>query len=242
MRRRHPHHQGKCSFVRRAERCISTRRSPSRGRAAVCQPRASGIGVSIATSLRASGLPDEATLLLLAAAPVVELRGAVPVAHWMGIAPLKGFIIAVLGNMIPVPLILIFLRPLADFFATRSATMNRFFTWLFSRSIARAKTLESASSDLGRALTALMLFVALPLPLTGAWTGAIAASILDFPLLPSFIAILIGVGIAGTIMTALTLSGWIGASIAGVSLATLAAASIMRSSHPPAAPSQASPS
>ena len=198
--------------------------------------------MSIATSLRASGLPDEATLLLLAAAPVVELRGAVPVAHWMGIAPLKGFIIAVLGNMIPVPLILIFLRPLADFFATRSATMNRFFTWLFSRSIARAKTLESASSDLGRALTALMLFVALPLPLTGAWTGAIAASILDFPLLPSFIAILIGVGIAGTIMTALTLSGWIGASIAGVSLATLAAASIMRSSHPPAAPSQASPS
>ena len=175
----------------------------------------------MANTLRGFGLQDEVVLLMLGSLPVVELRGAVPVAMWMGMHPLRGYIISVAGNMIPVPLVLLFLEPISRFLSERSERAAAFFTWLFERSRRKASK-GGVQGSTTSALVKLMLFVAVPLPLTGAWTGAIIAVLLALPQLASFIAILLGVAIAGVVMTLVSLSGWLGAADAGCALAGVA--------------------
>ncbi|MCX8207270.1 MAG: small multi-drug export protein [Methanothrix sp.] len=141
-------------------------------------------------------IPGWAMVMLLAMSPISELRGAIPLAIAYGYSPLEAYTISVVGNLIPVALLLRFLGPISSFLM-RYPTGFRFFTWLFSRT--RRKYIEGRE---GIGFAALMLFVAIPLPMTGAWTGCVLAFLLGFRFIPAFLSIALGVLIAGVVVTA----------------------------------------
>jgi len=150
-----------------------------------------------------------------AAAPISELRGAIPLAILeFDISWPIAFVVAIAGNILPVPFLLLFLDPIARLLS-KVKLFDRIINWIFERSRRRGKIIERYES------IGLAIFVAIPLPLTGAWTGAIVAFLLGLPFWRSLIAITIGVLIAGVIVTTLTLIGWWGAAIAGVGLGVL---------------------
>ena len=186
-------------------------------------------GQKVADYLRGHGASKTVTIIAISALPIVELRGAIPVGHLLypdterstrlGRDDLdrsaRIFCYAVLGNMLPVPLILLLLGPVS------SLCMNvplgkRFFEWLFARTRRKTADIEKYET-LG-----LTIFVAIPLPATGAWTGAMAGWLLGMSFPHCMLAIFLGVLIAGVIMTALALMGWMGAAIAGIVLLVLA--------------------
>ena len=141
---------------------------------------------------------QELFLLLVAASPVVELRGAIPLGLLIYGLPLwQVFVLAVAGNMIPV-LLLPVLGILARELSLRFAFFERFFTWLFNRTRKR----HARMFELLRGF-ALVLFVAIPLPFTGAWTAMIAAFVFGIPFRFAFPLILFGVIIAAVIMSLL---------------------------------------
>ena len=138
--------------------------------------------------------------LLAAALPVSELRGAIPLAIGVyGYDPWQAYLLAVLGNLLPVVPLLLFLGPVSDWLR-RFTFWDKFFTWLFSRT--RRKYIREHESF---SLTALALFVAVPLPVTGAWTGCAIAFLVGFRFWPAFAAISIGVLLAGVVVTATVL-------------------------------------
>jgi uncharacterized membrane protein len=138
--------------------------------------------------------------LLAAALPVSELRGAIPLAIGVyGYDPWQAYLLAVLGNLLPVVPLLLFLGPVSDWLR-RFTFWDKFFTWLFSRT--RRKYIREHESF---SLTALALFVAIPLPVTGAWTGCAIAFLVGFRFWPAFVAISAGVLLAGVIVTATVL-------------------------------------
>jgi len=138
--------------------------------------------------------------LLAAALPVSELRGAIPLAIGVyGYDPGQAYLLAVLGNLLPVVPLLLFLGPVSDWLR-RFTFWDKFFTWLFSRT--RRKYIREHESF---SLTALALFVAVPLPVTGAWTGCAIAFLVGFRFWPAFVAISAGVLLAGVIVTATVL-------------------------------------
>lgn len=126
------------------------------------------IGQKIAELFRRSGLPDWATLMTISAMPVVELRGGVPVGIWMGLPIAQVFVLCVVGNMIPIPAILL---------ALKSPLIQKIAKPVLSRARKKAEELGDAQSQ----SLALTLFVGIPLPGTGAWTGAMGASLLGMP-------------------------------------------------------------
>jgi len=155
---------------------------------------------------------DFLQVFFTAAAPISELRGAIP----LGILDLdmrwyQAFLIAFAGNLLPVPFILLLLGPAARVL-TRVKILDRLLNWIFEISRRRGGLVERYGA-LG-----LTLFVAIPLPITGAWTGCIVAYLLGLSFWRAFPAIVLGVLIAGVIVTALTVIGWWGAAIAGVGL------------------------
>ena len=167
--------------------------------------------------------PDSLVVAVIATLPVIELRGAIPVGiNALGMPWWEALPAAVAGNMVPVPLILWLLGPLSRL-ARRTRPGRRFFDWLFARAARKTAGLERYET-LG-----LAVFVAIPLPATGAWTGAIAAFLLGIGLRHALWSILLGVVAAGGIMTVLSLMGWAGAAVAGVVLIGLAAAALWRS-------------
>jgi uncharacterized membrane protein len=135
--------------------------------------------------------------LLAAALPVSEVRGAIPLAIGVyGYDPWQAYLLSVLGNLLPVILLLLFLGPVSDWLR-RFAIWDRFFTWLFART--RRKYIQQHESF---GLTALAIFVAIPLPMTGAWTGCAIAFLVGFRFWPAFAAIAAGVLLAGVVVTA----------------------------------------
>lgn len=131
--------------------------------------------------------------------PIIELRGAIPYAVGMGLPLLPSYIIAVLGNMLPVPFIYLFARKLLVWGADKKYIGN-FFTWCLDKGERGGKKLQQKA---GRGLfLALLLFVGIPLPGTGAWTGTLAASFLDMDFKPTVLAAMGGVLLAGIIMGA----------------------------------------
>jgi uncharacterized membrane protein len=135
--------------------------------------------------------------LLAAALPVSEVRGAIPLAIGIyGYEPWQAYLLSVFGNLLPIIPLLLFLGPVSDYLR-RYAMGDRFFTWLFSRT--RKKYIQEHESF---GLTALAIFVAIPLPMTGAWTGCAIAFLLGFRFWPAFAAIAAGVLAAGVIVTA----------------------------------------
>ncbi len=112
---------------------------------------------------------------------------------------MEAYLLSVLGNLLPVIPLLLFLGPVSDYLR-RFAIGDKFFNWLFART--RRKFIQDHENF---ELMALVLFVAIPLPMTGAWTGCVVAFLLGFRFLPAFAAIATGVLIAGVIVTATVL-------------------------------------
>ncbi|OVA09081.1 putative small multi-drug export [Macleaya cordata] len=153
--------------------------------------RSSSFGVKVANALRGSGWPDEAVVFALATLPVVELRGAIPVGYWLQLKPVLLTVLSVLGNMVPVPFIVLYLKPFATFLAQKSPSASRFLDLLFTKAREKAGPIEEFQ------WLGLMLFVAVPFPGTGAWTGAIIASLINMPFWSAVSANFCGVVFAG---------------------------------------------
>ena len=138
-------------------------------------------------------------VFLVSMVPLIELRGAIPIAVGMGLNKLISFIIAIIGNMIPVPFIFLFARKILEWGKDKKI-IGKFFTWCLNKGEKGGKKLESKA---GKGLYwALFLFVGIPLPGTGAWTGTLAASILDLDFKKTVLAVMSGVLLAGLIMMA----------------------------------------
>ncbi|MDK2903713.1 MAG: hypothetical protein PWQ93_1632 [Clostridiales bacterium] len=135
-------------------------------------------------------LGEELIVMLSAMLPVWELKGAIPMARAFGMDSLKAFTLCYIGSGIPVPLLLIFLRPIMDYL-DRTKLFSRFSQWLKRRSLNRSDVVRRYS------LLGLFIFVAIPLPTTGVWTGSIIAALLRLPLLPALATILAGNAVAG---------------------------------------------
>ena len=148
-----------------------------------------------------NGLPQEAITVIIAALPVSELRGSIPVAYLVMKMPLpKVLLLSYIGNMLPVIPLLLLLEPVSERLR-RFHVWRRFFNWLFERTKKRAEIVQRYEA-LG-----LMLLVAIPLPMTGAWTGCIAASLFKIKFRYAFPAVLLGVIIAGVAVTLLVMMG-----------------------------------
>ena len=143
-------------------------------------------------------LPPDGMVVAISAMPVSELRGAIPVGIMMGMQPLRVFLLAILGNLLPVLPLLYLLEPISNKLR-KIIFFKKFFDWLFARTKKRAKIVEQYE------LLGLMILVAIPLPMTGAYTGCVAASLLKLEKKRSFIAVTVGVLIAGIIVTLVTL-------------------------------------
>ena len=145
-------------------------------------------------------------IFLISMVPIVELRGAIPVAVGMGMQGTElfwAYVICVLGNMVPVPFIFLFARKIL-IWGKDKKYIGKFFTFCYNKGEKGGKKLQEKT---GRGLfIALMLFVGIPLPGTGAWTGTLAASFLDMDFKKSIIAVMCGVLIAGVIMGAASLA------------------------------------
>jgi uncharacterized membrane protein len=143
-------------------------------------------------------------VLLIAMVPLIEIRGAIPYAVLWGLPLVPSIIVAVIGNMIPVPFIFLFARNVLEWGKDKKL-IGPFFTWCLQKGEKGGRKLEEKA---GRGLYwALFLFVGIPLPGTGAWTGMLAASILNMDFKKSTLAALGGVLLAGAIMLALSLLG-----------------------------------
>lgn len=130
--------------------------------------------------------------------PVIELRGAIPIGVGLGMKPLAAAAVAVVGNMVPVPLIILFIRYVFDWMKRRGGFLGKV-----------AMKLEKLGSNKSSALQkgeffGLLILVAIPLPGTGAWTGALVASMLDMRMKNALPAISLGVVIAGVVVTGIT--------------------------------------
>ena len=140
---------------------------------------------------------------LISMIPLVELRGAVPYAISSGIPLWQALLIGVVGNMLPVPIIFFFARHILEW-GKEKPVIGNFFTWCLNKGHRGGQKLEEAAGDKG-IFWALLLFVGIPLPGTGAWTGTLAASILDWGFKRSVLAVMLGVVLAGLIMGSLSL-------------------------------------
>lgn len=136
-------------------------------------------------------------VFLISMIPIVELRGAIPVAIGMGLDPIISYIICIIGNMLPVPIIYFFARKVL-IWGKDKKFIGKFFTFCIEKGEHGGEKLKAKAGN--GLFIALMLFVGIPLPGTGAWTGTLAASFLDMGFKKSVIAVMLGVIIAGIIM------------------------------------------
>ena len=143
-------------------------------------------------------------VFLLSMVPVVELRGGVPAGLTMGLDALPVFIVCVIGNMLPVPFIFFFARKILEWGADKPL-IGKICTFFLEKG---KKGGEKLQAKAGRGLfVALLLFVGIPLPGTGAWTGTLAASFLNMGIKSTSLAVSLGVILAGIIMGAVSLTG-----------------------------------
>lgn len=147
------------------------------------------------------GIAREFIVIIIAALPIFELRGAIPVG--INIFHLPWYYtlaIAVIGNMLPIPFILLFLDRITRLLR-RAPVLRRGIDWWFERTEKRSVTVRKYGA------VGLAVFVGIPLPITGAWTGALLATFLRLPFWRSLVAILAGVLVAGAIVTAIAYFG-----------------------------------
>lgn len=131
-------------------------------------------------------------------APVIELRGGIPLGIGLGLTPWQAYFSAVIGNLIPVPVILIFVRRVFRYIKSRGGVFADMIEKLEQKAHLKGRIVRKYRS-LG-----LVILVAIPIPGTGAWTGALAAAFLDMRLRDALPAILTGVLVAGIIVSGLS--------------------------------------
>lgn len=137
-------------------------------------------------------------IFFISMVPIVELRGAVPAGLAMGLPVIPTYIVSVIGNMLPVPVILLFAKAVLLWCTKLPGGLGRFFMKIYDKGV---KAGEKMQAKAGRGIYwALFLFVAIPLPGTGAWTGCLIATLLQMKLRPAFCCISLGVLTAGIIM------------------------------------------
>ncbi len=148
-------------------------------------------------------IPDRLVVVILSMLPISELRGAIPWGAYAGLPGIERYLLAVAGNLVPVVPLLVGLEPAARRLR-KYRRMARMFDWFFERTRRRGGVVEKYEA-LG-----LVLFVAIPLPVTGAWTGCAAATLFGVRRRYAAPAIGLGVAIAGGIVSALVAGGiWV---------------------------------
>ena len=155
--------------------------------------------MEIAQLISDLGAGDALATFIVAMLPVVELRGAIPVGVALGLPVWQAAVISVIGNIIPAPFIIAFIRVIMDWLRTKSAWMQKFVAWLEKKG-----TGPKADRVRQFEFWGLMLFVAVPLPGTGAWTGALVAALLDIRMKRALPPIILGVLIAAVIVSLAT--------------------------------------
>lgn len=146
-------------------------------------------------------MSPELTVFLVAMSPIVELRGAIPLALGFYHLPLwSAYLLSVTGNLIPLIFIVLFAIPVADFLGKQCFILKSFLDWFFEK--VRQKTRKL--NRLGKTLTVVVL-TALPIPFVGGWTGALAAFILELPLKRAIPSLTLGVLISGLIVSLISL-------------------------------------
>ncbi len=141
-------------------------------------------------------------IFLISMVPLIELRGAIPYAVGFGLPLLPSYIICIIGNMVPIPIIYLFARKVL-IWGKDKKIIGKFFTWCYNKGEKGGEKLKEKSKN--GIYIALLLFVGIPLPGTGAWTGTLAASFLDLDFKKSMIAVFLGVVLASIIMIVLSL-------------------------------------
>ena len=134
------------------------------------------------------------TTFFISMVPIIELRGAIPYATGMGLAPEIAIPVAMIGNLVPIPFIILFIKKIFAWMRKVSPKLNK----VVDRMEAKAE--KNKEKVLRYAFWGLVLFVAIPLPGTGAWTGALVAAMLDMPLKKAFPSVVIGVLGAGIVV------------------------------------------
>ena len=148
--------------------------------------------------LTATGVGELVFTVLVSMVPIIELRGGIPFGVALGLNPWVAFLACIIGNMIPVPFIIVYIRRIFGWMRRRLPKLDGI-----------VDRLEKKAHLKGRKVTkfkyiGLFLFVAIPLPGTGAWTGALAAAFLDMPLRKALPSIFLGILAAGFLVTGLT--------------------------------------
>ncbi|EPY2304482.1 COG2426 family protein [Clostridium sporogenes] len=139
-----------------------------------------------------------AIVFFISMVPILELRGAIPYSQMYQLPILQSYIVAIIGNMLPVPFIYLFARKVLIWGADKPV-IGEFFSWCLSKGEKAGKKLQEKAGK-GGLFIGLLLFVGIPLPGTGAWTGTLAASFLDMDFKTTVIAVMAGVLLAGIIM------------------------------------------
>ena len=134
-------------------------------------------------------------IVFIAMVPVIELRGAIPVGLAMDLPFWTTFIAALIGNLIPVPFLILFTRKVFEWLRKKSAILEKFVSRMEAKAASKKELLEKYE------LLGLCILVAIPLPGTGAWTGSLVAAVFDLRLKRSFPVIALGVLIAGIIVS-----------------------------------------
>ena len=143
-------------------------------------------------------LPQYLLVFLISMVPLIELRGALPIALGLGLPAVPAYITCIIGNMLPVPIIYFFARKVLLWGADKRF-FGKFFTFCLEKGDKAGKKLVETAGR-GGLFVALMLFVGIPLPGTGAWTGALGASFLNMGFKSTVASVSLGVIIAGIIM------------------------------------------
>ena len=154
---------------------------------------------SIITGLHNRGVSPELAVFITSMLPIIELRGAIPLGiNFYHLVWYKVVVLAIIGNILPILPILFLLDKISKLLS-KIPILKKFFDWLFTRTRKRSKIIEDYE------MLGLAIFVGIPLPGTGAWTGSVAAFLLGLKYVPSIIAIFCGVLLAAVIVTGLSL-------------------------------------
>lgn len=137
-------------------------------------------------------------VFLVSMVPLIELRGGVPMAIGMGLPAIHSIVVCAIGNMLPVPIIYLFARKVL-LWGKDKPVIGKFFTYCVEKGERGGQKLAAKAGRQGLFI-ALMLFVGIPVPGTGAWTGTLAASFLNMGFKSASLAVMLGVVIAGIIM------------------------------------------
>lgn len=155
--------------------------------------------IKLFSGLTALKFGKELIVFIISILPILELRGGLIAASLLNVSPLTGYIVSIIGNTLPVPFILLFINKILDCMGkSKIKWMNKLSKWLDKKARKHKDSIEKYG------YLGLILFVGVPLPGTGAWTGCLAASVLNMDKKKSFISIMLGIIMASIIMMILS--------------------------------------